>query len=290
MTPVEITLGGIGGEYMESAVLVEWRAADGARVAAGDVVAVVETAKAATDVEAPADGVLHILVPQGEEVAVGTVLARLGEAAAPAPIAAAGISAPAAPLPGLKRRWQTAYASPLAKRIAAERGIDLHALRGSGPAGRIVHADLPDAAPRLADAGAAGFTIAVEAHAAALLARRADRWDAGERPCLGDMVAEAARDALRRQGIGWPVLLLDEADAPPAGALAVIDLAAFGVIAFAPPRLPCRAVLGICAPSAANHSPTLHLSLTADAQDLSCAAAARFLATLRDLLEVPSAV
>lgn len=285
MTPIDITLSGVGGEYMESAVLVEWRAADGARVAAGDVVAVVETAKAATEIEAPAGGVLRILVPAGEEIAVGTVLARLGGDAVPAAVAAVE-TAPAlpTPAPGMRRRWPEAYASPLAKRLAGERGIDLRNVPGSGPAGRIVRDDVPPPAPaRLPHGNAAGFTIAIEVDASALLAARADRWDAGARPSLGDLVADAARGALRRQGLGWPVALLDDEAMPARDALAVLDLTAFGVTAFTPPRLPCRAVLGICAPPAA---PSLQLSLAADAHDLSCMAAARFLATLRGALEV----
>jgi len=283
MTPIDITLSGVGGEYMESAVLVEWRAADGARVTAGDVVAVVETAKAATEIEAPADGVLRILVPAGEEIVVGTVLARLGETVAP--VSAVAVQAvPVAPEAGMPRRWPDAYASPLAKRIAAERGIDLRGMHGSGPAGRIVRNDLPAPVPaHLPESGAAGFMIAIEVDASALLAARADHWDTGAHPSVGDLVADAARDALRRQGLGWPVALLDDDAAR--DALLVLDLTAFGVTAFTPPHLRYRAVLGICAPPAAS---LLRLSLSADARDLPCMAAARFLATLRGTLETPT--
>ena len=128
----DITLSSVGGEYMESAVLVEWHAAEGARVAAGDVVAVVETAKAATEIEAPAAGVLRILVSQGEEVAVGTVLGRVGEAA-PEGAAIPPVETPAVPLAApdpisaaasaMPRRWQQAYAKPAGE---AARGRTRH--------------------------------------------------------------------------------------------------------------------------------------------------------------------
>lgn len=289
---VEITLGTLGGEYMQSAVLVEWRVTDGGHVAAGDVVAVVETVKAATEIEAPAGGMLHILVPAGDEVAVGTVLARVGTpspaATAPARETAAPVAPPRphAPQPstigaalrprGLPRRWPEAYASPLAKRLAAARGIDLGLVRGSGPGGRIVRADLPDVAPAL---GNAGFRLTLDVDARALREARAAHWDAGERPSIGDIVAIAARSALEEAGLGWPVVL--DGEASRADALVVIDLASFGITDFAAPHLTCRAVLGLAAPRA----DTLRLSLAADACDLRCTEAARLLALLRAALE-----
>jgi hypothetical protein len=279
MSAAEITLGTLGGEYMESAVLVEWRMAEGAQVRAGDIVAVVETAKAATEIEAPGDGVLHILVPAGDEIAVGTVLARLS-GAVPVPQSVPqhdSTPRPQASRPGLRRRWPDAYASPLAKRLAAARGIDLRHVRGSGPGGRIVRADVPDIARAAAEAP---FRIALDLDATALNEARARRWDAGERPAIGALVATAAGDALREIGLAWPVNRLEGAT-PPADTLAVIDLAGLGIAEFTPPHLPCRAVLGLSAPRAG----TLRLSLAADARDLSCTDAARFLAMLRAALE-----
>jgi pyruvate/2-oxoglutarate dehydrogenase complex dihydrolipoamide acyltransferase (E2) component len=288
MSAADITLGTLGGEYMESAVLVEWRVADGAQVSAGDVVAVVETAKAATEIEAPGGGVLRILVPAGDEIAVGTVLARLGEDAPAMPAAPTALTAPSehrhahAPAPqaaraGLPRRWPDAYASPLAKRVAVARGVDLRHVRGSGPGGRIVRADVPDAARATAEAP---YRIALDLDAQALNEARARRWDAGERPAIGALVAAAASDALRAIGRAWPVAHLEDAT-PPTDALAIIDLTGFGIAEFVPPQLPCRAVLGLSVPRAG----ALRLSLAADARELACTDAARFLATLRAALE-----
>ena len=291
---VDITLSGVGGEYMESAVLVEWKVADGTHVASGEVVAVVETAKAATEVAASADGVLRILVPQGEEITVGSVLGRLGEEAA----IPAGAADAAAPFPdharGLPRRWPPAYASPLAKRLATERGIDLRAVRGSGPGGRIVRADLTMPEAAATRNSAADFTIGLEVDATALLTARADRWEASERPSIGDLVATAAGDTLRGLGPDWSVLLGNELpDVIRRGTLAVVDLSPFGITTFTPPHPARGAVLGICAPRSkpaasagiAGVPAILQLTLSANADDFSCGAAGRFLAALRGTLE-----
>ena len=77
---IAITLGAAAGEYMESATLVEWRVAEGDGVAAGDVIAVVETAKASTEVEAPGDGYLvRILADTGAEVEVRATLGYIAD-------------------------------------------------------------------------------------------------------------------------------------------------------------------------------------------------------------------
>ncbi|ODN71227.1 Dihydrolipoyllysine-residue acetyltransferase component of pyruvate dehydrogenase complex [Methylobrevis pamukkalensis] len=151
---IDITLNGAGGEYMESATVVAWEVAPGASVKRGDLLVTVETAKAATEVEAPDDGVFaEILAPVGTEVAIGTVLGRLataGEAVA-APVAAAPATAAHLPVqlsepeasPKPFAATDRIVASPLARRIAKEKGIDLAAVAGSGPRGRIKLRDLP---------------------------------------------------------------------------------------------------------------------------------------------------
>ncbi|GGE05866.1 acetoin dehydrogenase dihydrolipoyllysine-residue acetyltransferase subunit [Aureimonas endophytica] len=153
--PIDITLTGGAGEYMESATLVEWRAKPGERVEAGALLAVVETAKAATEIEAPASGVLlGPLAEIGAEIAIGTVLGRIaapGEAEAGAfgaePSVPAAAAIPAATSPGAApesaERPDRIRASPLARRLAATRGLDLAEIRGSGPGGRIKSRDLP---------------------------------------------------------------------------------------------------------------------------------------------------
>lgn len=281
----DITLGTVGGEYMESAVLVEWRVQNNARVAAGDVVALVETAKATSEIEAPTDGVLSILVDAGDEVAVGTVLAVLDRPAppvmvpAPEPKAAPAPPPPTPRPPGIERRWPQAYASPLAKRVATEGGIDLSRVRGSGPNGRIVYGDLP-ATSR--DSAGLGYSMALEVDATVLQDERARQWERGGRPSTGDLVVNTARAALRQIGVAWPVLL--DTLEPPLKALSVLDLTPYGITDFTPPPWPGRAVLALAMPRA----DTLRLSLAADAATLPCLTIAQFLARLRAGLETPT--
>ncbi|GGG36226.1 dihydrolipoamide acetyltransferase component of pyruvate dehydrogenase complex [Caldovatus sediminis] len=159
------------GADMEAGTLVEWLVRPGARVKRGDVVAVVETAKGAIEIEVFEDGVVReLVVPPGTRVPVGTVLARLdvaaGEAApapppaAPAPAVAAPAEAPAvaaaappAPVPAAPPAPAAAIpagarvrATPAARRRAAALGIALEGLRGTGVEGAIRLADLPAAA------------------------------------------------------------------------------------------------------------------------------------------------
>ncbi len=135
------------GSDMEAGTLVQWLVAPGDAVRRGDVVAVVDTFKGAIDVEIFETGVVEaILVPVGEKVPVGTPLARLrveGEAGAAPPPAAETIFVPPmlAPMAGGRQR-----ASPAARRRAAEVGIDLAALTGSGPDGAVTLADVERAA------------------------------------------------------------------------------------------------------------------------------------------------
>lgn len=138
------------GLTMTEGVVVEWKAQPGQPVAEGDVLFVVETDKIANEVEAPRSGVIgEILVDIGATVPVGTVLARWrDEGAAPLPKpAAAQVSvarspapppAPSAPAPQSGRH----IATPLARRLARELGVDLATVRGSGPRGRIKAADV----------------------------------------------------------------------------------------------------------------------------------------------------
>ena len=165
---------------MEEGRLVEWKKQEGDAVTVGEVLAEVETDKAVMDLQARAAGVLlkHAIVagttvPVGQVVGVigakgEDVTAMLGGAAttasataAPAPAKPVPSSSPApvvpaptppvtstpAPLPAAAQTIQAGRvkASPLARRIAADRGVDLAGLRGSGPEGRIVVRDLATA-------------------------------------------------------------------------------------------------------------------------------------------------
>jgi pyruvate dehydrogenase E2 component (dihydrolipoamide acetyltransferase) len=165
---------------MEEGRLVEWKKAEGDPVVTGDVIAEIETDKAVMDLVARADGVLiKQLFPAGATVPVASVIGFIGEpgevvdavasSAAPdpgAPVAAAE-AAPApvavADTPSLPASTGTGRvkASPVARRMARERGIDLSQLTGSGPEGRIIKRDVEKpvaravtAAPKVA--GAAG--------------------------------------------------------------------------------------------------------------------------------------
>ncbi|MGE5697267.1 MAG: dihydrolipoamide acetyltransferase family protein [Candidatus Sericytochromatia bacterium] len=144
------------GADMESGTLVEWLVKPGDRVERGDVVAVVETDKGAIDVEIFDSGTIsQLVVLAGTKVPVGTVLARLNgvseavgipEAAAPEVAAPAPTVVPPEPSLGPVVPTARLRASPLARRRAAELGIDLATVRGSRPGGAIAVADVEQAA------------------------------------------------------------------------------------------------------------------------------------------------
>lgn len=140
------------GADMEAGTLIEWRVKPGDAVKSGDIVAVVETQKGAIEIETFQSGVIEaFLVEPGRKVPVGTPLARIrgeGEAAAEkpaAPAAPAPKPTPAAP-PVAQLAPAKGRASPAARKRAAELGVDLAGLAGSGPDGAITLADVERAA------------------------------------------------------------------------------------------------------------------------------------------------
>ena len=169
-------------DTMEEGTIVEWKKKTGDEVKSGEVLAEVESDKATFDLEAESDGVLSILVEQGVPAKIGAPIATIGEAsAAPAPKkaspapakpkepeappqvaeerqAAAESAAPPPHLPAAPasspqggevnqpQDGEHVKASPLAKRLAAEMGVDIGSLKGSGPDGRIVKEDVLAAA------------------------------------------------------------------------------------------------------------------------------------------------
>ncbi len=174
---------------METGTIAKWRKKEGDTVASGDVLCEVETDKATMDYESSAEGtLLKILLPDGGQAKVGDVIAVVGKpgddisallkegpaaasakavpaakpaASAPAaarvaPAAAAAPAAVPAAAPGAGARVKS---SPLARKLAQEKGIDLRAVRGSGPGGRVVRRDLDGvpggARPAASAAGAA---------------------------------------------------------------------------------------------------------------------------------------
>ncbi|MCA3554900.1 pyruvate dehydrogenase complex dihydrolipoamide acetyltransferase [Aestuariivirga sp.] len=160
---------------MEKGKLAKWLKKEGDAVRSGDILAEIETDKATMEVEAVDEGTLgKLLVAAGtEDVPVNTPIAvilgegeKLGDApaaAAPkaaAPAAAAPVSVAAvAPAPAVAARTEGArvFASPLARRVARQKGIDIAALLGSGPHGRIILKDVETATPGAAPAPAPAF-------------------------------------------------------------------------------------------------------------------------------------
>ena len=196
--PIELKMPALS-PTMEEGTLAKWLVKEGDTVKSGDLLAEIETDKATMEFEAIDEGVVsQILVAEGTDgVKVGTVIAVItgegedaGAKAAPAPTlaaaepkaeapaptkdvapaeaAAAPVSAPTPAVPasaGTTEKGDRIKASPLAKRLAAERGIDLSTITGTGPGGRIVKDDL-DGAPAGAAAPAAAPSAAAPATAA----------------------------------------------------------------------------------------------------------------------------
>ena len=154
---------------MEEGTLAKWLVKEGDTVSSGDLLAEIETDKATMEFEAVDEGVVaQILVPEGTDgVKVGTVIALIqgeDDAAAPAkpaaapappppaaePVKAEAPATPSVPAPkpvaAAASSGNRVKASPLARRVAAELGVDLSTVTGTGPNGRIVKADLENAA------------------------------------------------------------------------------------------------------------------------------------------------
>ena len=152
----QITMPKLSDTMLEG-TLIKWHKKVGDKVTVGDVIADVETDKATMEMEAFDDGtIIEIIVPEGGVVKVGQPLANLeggkkSVVKSSAPAALASI-APTANLPA-STKPQTATlpngshikASPLAKKIALERGVSLLGVQGTGPGGRVVAADVPTA-------------------------------------------------------------------------------------------------------------------------------------------------
>jgi pyruvate dehydrogenase E2 component (dihydrolipoamide acetyltransferase) len=164
---IEFKLPSLGAD-MDEGTLLEWKVKPGDKVKRGDVVAVVDTTKAAVEIEIWDEGTMHEwIVKPGETIPVGTVLALLlapGETPetavrpklAPirpvAPAIAMAAAAPAAPAPAARRRI-----SPAARKHAADRGVNLDTVEGTGPGGAVTLEDI-DRAAREAKAAPAAPT------------------------------------------------------------------------------------------------------------------------------------
>ena len=190
--PIEVLMPALS-PTMEEGTLAKWLVKEGDTIQSGDLIAEIETDKATMEFEAVDEGVVgKILIAEGSEgVKVNTAIAVLledgesvddiGASAAPAAPAAAAAevaplaaetAAPAAtpaPAPPAAADGSRIFASPLARRIAADKGLDLGGIVGSGPRGRIVKADVESAtaAPKAAAAPAAASAPAAAAPAPA---------------------------------------------------------------------------------------------------------------------------
>jgi len=158
---------------MNEGTINEWLATDGSHIDKGSPLMVVETEKVSYDVEAPRAGFLHIIVPVGETVAVETLVGKIADseeelqslqgampaasertlAAAISP-AMAGAAATTAPTTAPRIK-----ASPLARKLAGQAGLDLAHVHGSGPGGRIVKRDILAAKKQTAAAPVAATDV-----------------------------------------------------------------------------------------------------------------------------------
>ncbi|MEQ9693221.1 pyruvate dehydrogenase complex dihydrolipoamide acetyltransferase [Shimia sp. SDUM112013] len=161
--PVEILMPALS-PTMEEGTLAKWLVKEGDEVQSGDVIAEIETDKATMEFEAVDEGIMGpILVAEGTEaVKVNTVIALLledgedaGDVAAATPASMAKEESPApdsgsapqpapaaAPVAPVSASGERVFASPLARRIAADAGVDLGSISGTGPRGRIVKKDV----------------------------------------------------------------------------------------------------------------------------------------------------
>jgi len=210
---------------MEKGNLAKWLKKEGDTIKSGDVIAEIETDKATMEVEAVDEGVLaKIVVAAGtQDVPVNQLIALIagegedakavaagGGAAAPAPVAAPAAVAPAAAPAAASPVAQAApaaaaapavsgsrvFASPLAKRIAKDAGIDLAAIKGSGPHGRVVMADV--------EAAKAGGAKIIPMPGAAAPAAAAPK--AAPAPAMGDdqikkLFAEGSYEEIPHDGM-----------------------------------------------------------------------------------------
>ena len=150
----QITMPKLSDTMLEG-TLIKWHKKAGDKISVGDVIADVETDKATMEMEAFDDGTItDILIPEGGVVKVGQPIANLEggkkSAVKSTPSAAPAASAPAVTAPRTAKPMSTTSAdgsrvkaSPLAKKIALERGVDLSGVQGTGPGGRIIAADVP---------------------------------------------------------------------------------------------------------------------------------------------------
>lgn len=139
------------GMYMEEGVLTNWLRPEGARVETGEPILEITTEKVTFEVPAPAAGVLHRAAEVGASLPVQALLGYIlseGEAIpgmerkVPADLGRSKGMPASQPAPENARPAGPPKASPAARKLASQHGIDLNLVKGSGPGGRIVEADV----------------------------------------------------------------------------------------------------------------------------------------------------
>jgi pyruvate dehydrogenase E2 component (dihydrolipoamide acetyltransferase) len=167
-------------DTMEEGTILRWLVADGEPVRRGQELVEIETDKANMTYESDLEGVLATVAAEGDTLPVGAVIARIGDGDSGAVVSTAaknddagvpavgevperdvkdGEASSPEVSPAEDSAGERVKASPLARRIASERGVDLHTVTGSGPGGRIVKADVPAVTEERPDDGAAPTAV-----------------------------------------------------------------------------------------------------------------------------------
>jgi pyruvate dehydrogenase E2 component (dihydrolipoamide acetyltransferase) len=137
------------GQAMAEGVILQWHKQDGDHVNQGEIIVTIETDKATYDLEAQASGVLRIYVGEGREVKVGTVIGEIGDGQRAAGVSAAPAAPAVAPSAAAQARpparGKKVLASPKAKQLAAEHGVDLATVTPASADGIISASDVEQA-------------------------------------------------------------------------------------------------------------------------------------------------
>ena len=142
------------GESITSATLAAWTKADGEYVKAGEEIVTLDTDKVSTPLEASHDGILKHLAAEGDELDIGAVIATIEEGDAPAGDAQESSEAPAesdpkkAPAKEASSSDESVKATPVARKIADDEGVDLSSLKGTGVGGKVTTSDVLGAASK----------------------------------------------------------------------------------------------------------------------------------------------
>lgn len=199
-------------DSMQEGTILTWLKGDGDQVAAGDELVEIETDKATMTYESPGAGVLEIVAAAGSTLAVDEPIARLGSVAHGPPTVTVpgsnGASPPSAPVAAGTTTATLVPATPLARRVAADHGIDLASVTGTGPHGRVTRRDVvsagsldvaspvpPPGAPRSQPDGSASGS---EPAAARSAGAARPQGPAGVSPAVDGARGEIARQELTR--------------------------------------------------------------------------------------------